>query len=148
VQLPRPRFTVRRLMILVAVVALILGGVIISERRRSMFTVEYRRHALTGYETALKLMIVVSGLTTSGQPLPPLPEVARRAGLDAVMNDAGWKTQKSIPPMNIDQAETIRTGRLGHLLRVVEYHRQLRRKYQQAAKYPWLPVATDPPEPK
>ena|ERR1700722_2903757 len=82
-KLPKPRFTVRWLMVAVAIVALILGGVIISERRRSMFTLEYRRHALAGYEAALKSMIVVSGLMTPGQPLPPLPELARKAGLDA-----------------------------------------------------------------
>ncbi len=29
-----------------------------------------------------------------------------------------------------------------------EYHKFLRLKYERAARYPWLPVAPDPPEPK
>jgi hypothetical protein len=28
------------------------------------------------------------------------------------------------------------------------WHNKLRIKYQRAARYPWLPVAPDPPEPK
>jgi len=28
------------------------------------------------------------------------------------------------------------------------YFQRMRRKYERAAKYPWLPVAPDPPEPK
>jgi hypothetical protein len=28
------------------------------------------------------------------------------------------------------------------------YHLALSRKYERAARYPWLPVAPDPPEPK
>jgi hypothetical protein len=28
------------------------------------------------------------------------------------------------------------------------YHAQLRAKYEQAAVYPWLPIAPDPPEPE
>lgn len=27
-----------------------------------------------------------------------------------------------------------------------EYHRRLKRKYERAARYPWLPVEPDPPE--
>jgi hypothetical protein len=28
------------------------------------------------------------------------------------------------------------------------YHSGMRRKWEDAARYPWLPVATDPPEPE
>jgi hypothetical protein len=31
---------------------------------------------------------------------------------------------------------------------LVRYHKVLARKYLRAARYPWLPVAPDPPEPK
>jgi hypothetical protein len=30
---------------------------------------------------------------------------------------------------------------------VAEYHARLRRKYEHAARYPWLPVEADPPPP-
>jgi hypothetical protein len=29
-----------------------------------------------------------------------------------------------------------------------KYHEAMSRKYEHAARYPWLPVAPDPPEPK
>ena len=32
--------------------------------------------------------------------------------------------------------------------RLFFYHAELANKYQDAARYPWLPVAPDPPEPK
>jgi hypothetical protein len=31
---------------------------------------------------------------------------------------------------------------------LARYHVELRRKYERAARYPWLPVAPDPPEPR
>ena len=30
----------------------------------------------------------------------------------------------------------------------VEYHAELRRKYEYAARYPWLPIEPDPPKPE
>ena len=30
---------------------------------------------------------------------------------------------------------------------LADYHRNLQRKYAHAARYPWLPVAPDPPKP-
>jgi hypothetical protein len=30
----------------------------------------------------------------------------------------------------------------------VDYHARLARKYERAARYPWLPVEPDPPEPE
>ena len=31
--------------------------------------------------------------------------------------------------------------------RRADYHGAMRRKYERAARYPWLPVEPDPPEP-
>jgi hypothetical protein len=31
--------------------------------------------------------------------------------------------------------------------RWIAYHAEMARKYEHAAKYPWLPVAPDPPDP-
>jgi hypothetical protein len=33
-------------------------------------------------------------------------------------------------------------------LRVVAYYTRMARKYEYAARYPWLPVEADPPEPE
>ncbi len=32
--------------------------------------------------------------------------------------------------------------------RLFEWHQSMARKYEHAARYPWLPVAPDPPEPR
>jgi hypothetical protein len=32
--------------------------------------------------------------------------------------------------------------------RLIEWHELMARKYAHAARYPWLPVAPDPPEPR
>jgi hypothetical protein len=50
--------------------------------------------------------------------------------------------------LSINLNETMKEGGLGRLLRGEAYHRKLRMKYQKAARYPWLPVAPDPLEPK
>ena len=31
---------------------------------------------------------------------------------------------------------------------LVDYHEDMARKYERAARYPWVPVEPDPPEPK
>lgn len=49
-----------------------------------------------------------------------------------------------IPP----RIRKLSSDELGHLSKVVEHHRKLRSKYSRAARYPWLPVAPDPPLPK
>ncbi len=42
----------------------------------------------------------------------------------------------------------ISTGMSEHLARIADHHLSLVEKYSQAARYPWLPVAPDPPEPE
>jgi hypothetical protein len=44
-------------------------------------------------------------------------------------------------------AETGRSEREGAEARAA-YHARLRQKYEEAARYPWLPVDSDPPEPE
>jgi hypothetical protein len=34
------------------------------------------------------------------------------------------------------------------LVRKIFYHESLARRYERAARYPWLPVEPDPPEPE
>ena len=100
-RVPRVRFTVRRMMVAVAVVALVLGGVLraLDLARRSA---EYRRKA-TEAEKHEKRLVSYS---------KRYPERAKR--LRALSGD--WASVKE--------------------------------KYHRAARYPWLPVAPDPPEPE
>jgi hypothetical protein len=94
--LPRftPRFTVRRLMVAVAIVGIVLGVTI--ERRD-----RFRRIAVHHRAEFQKL---------------------------ASRMKAGSHEESDWLP--------------------IEWHESLARKYKRAACYPWLPVATDPPEPE
>jgi hypothetical protein len=54
------------------------------------------------------------------------------------------------PLIEIAFGECAQTGRLNdaeRYSRLLLYYRQLIAKYEWAARYPWLPVAPDPPEP-
>ncbi len=103
--LPRVRFTVRRLMVAVAIVAAVLAGLEALRMRRAEFqrvSVLHRRHLLTLGRWEL------------------LDPVAQRADEEA---QARGDPRKS-------------------------WHLHLADKYRRAARYPWLPVAPDPPEPE
>lgn len=104
--LPRLRFTVRRISVVVAVIALALGGYRWGEERRQSFAILAHNHYKI---TLLSLDLAVA--ERLGQP-PPSQEAAR-----------------------LIRAQVARS-------------RLLAEKYEHAARYPWLPVAPDPPEPK
>jgi hypothetical protein len=58
-RVPSVRFTVRRMMVAVAVVGLVSGGLIGLERRRQRFLHLYRRHARGEFENSLKALILL-----------------------------------------------------------------------------------------
>jgi hypothetical protein len=93
VRLPRVRFTVRRLMVAVAVVGITLGALAACRSRSARFREIRDRHRAA--------MIV--GFEAPGEAAP----AAR-----------------------------------------LDWHRAIERKYEYAARHPWLPVAPDPPEPE
>ena len=94
--LPRVRFTVRRMMVAVAAVALMSYGVVLWRRAS-----EYRGRA-DSY------------------------------GIRVIMVDSG------LSPDDLERKNR----------RLNEYYESMQRKYDRAARYPWLPVAPDPPEPE
>jgi hypothetical protein len=110
-RIPRLRFTVRRLMLAVAVVAALLGCADLWRRRE-----HYRRlaetHALS--EMVLRVDSVMARGDPTGGPGVRLLDLS-----DSLEEAAKW----------------------------ADYHAGLRRKYERAARYPWLPVAPDPPPP-
>ena len=91
--MPRFRFTIRRMMVAVAIVAVFQSWV---QRRSAYF-----------WERAFS----------------SFPLGVQRHGRDASRED---------------RPRTLK-GR---------YHFEMSEKYDQAASYPWLPIATDPPEPE
>jgi hypothetical protein len=91
--MPRFRFTVRRMMVAVAVVAVLLAMAVTLSHRRSRF--------------------------------------------------------ESLRDYHASRAPYVWLGPMGTLWeRQGEWHWAMKRKYERAARYPWLPVAPDPPEPK
>jgi hypothetical protein len=104
-RLPRPRFTVRRLMVAVAVVGMVLGSGVEVVRRWLLFRERAAQHA----------QLVMRGMCNN-----PM-------------------TGTTVPDFTPAEIEALRQS---------EYHRRLYLKYRDAASYPWLPVAPDPPEPE
>ncbi len=63
----------------------------------------------------------------------------------------------SAKPVSIDTPTTRASDRRdrdelqmleAHQLKLAKYHYDMARKYEHAARYPWLPVEPDPPEPR
>ena len=98
-RLPRVKFTLRCLMIAVAVAAIVLGGGLGIPRNRA------RREWLAGFH---------------------------RASTQSLMKNAEPGTSEIKDP-------AIRAK--------LRWHEAMGEKYGWAARYPWLPVGPDPPEP-
>jgi hypothetical protein len=114
--IPRVRFTVRRMMVAVAIVAAVAGAAAAS-RRWSVLASAYHVKALyLGLQADLE------------------EENARTA--DAAI----WFARASDPDRPERAAPRYR--------RRAEFYSLLRGKYERAARYPFLPVAPDPPEPE
>jgi hypothetical protein len=92
-KLPRPRFTVRRMMVAVAIAGAFLAGLALGERREH-YNLMARNHAAAG-----EYFRSIAGTSPTGF-------AARIALRD-----------------------------------------ELKRKWENAARYPWFPVTPDPPDP-
>jgi hypothetical protein len=103
-RLPRFRFTIGRLMVAVAILALALTIYVGIERRRAWL----QRLAQYHWE-----------------------KVAANSVVQADADRTIYRASASL-----------RNRQLAH------YHVNLANKYANAARYPWLPVSPDPPEPK
>ena len=105
-RLPQIRFTIRHLMVLVALVGLAVGMIVEGEKRRTRF----RNLAAEHLERGMRYFILFGG------------------------GDSEYQ-RKSM---------RLWEERYGP---IVAYHGKLREKYEWAGRFPWLPVASDPPEP-
>ena len=105
-RVPRVRFTVRRLMVAVALLSLLLG--LVARRERLLRLSTY--HAEQSHRT----MIV----------------------------------QQSNLPVAVDSAGAHQPGAYLSTTPRSEWHARMSMKYQTAARYPWLPVESGPPEPE
>ena len=125
-----PRMTTRRWMVAVAVVALAMGGVV--------------------------------GVRAVWQYVASLDHVRYHAGMEATFRwlDQVWPDEEEAmahaPELTEEGRRAVGEFRrqMGVLRRQValwhrkrEYHAAMARKYRYVARFPWLPVEPDPPEP-
>jgi hypothetical protein len=143
-----PRFRVRALLILVALAGISAGGIVLWGR-----SVEYVRRAESAdsheksCDNLAKRWFAVGpdNLNLSrGYDygiLPPHPDDSQRVA----------ELLAKLPPPSPEELKAFldsarRTGASSERRR--DYYAALRRKYCRAARYPWLPVSPDPPEPE
>ena len=100
------RFTIRHVMVLVALVGLVLGMIVEGERRRTRFRIIAAEHL----EQSMRYFVLFGGGDSEYQ----------RRSMQL------WDDMYSP---------------------IVAYHVNLHEKYEWAARFPWLPVASDPPKP-
>ena len=118
-----PRMTTRRWMVAVAVVGLIMGGIVGHERlkrRRGLLLNLARAHFL--------------------REMACHQEANLYHALE--QNLRGATGYESVYRRNY------RKRRKENAIQRTRYHRSLVSKYRRAARYPWLPVESDPPEPE
>lgn len=122
-RLPRAQFTMRRMMIAVAVLAIILGiGVIL--RRRHEYRTVARIHRSLGLKAAAS---------------------QRVASWKADRHDEMAKTSRSRQDYDDLRASAMKSRSIANWLALMErYHFELGRKYEEAVSRPWRLAPPDP----
>jgi hypothetical protein len=135
-----PRFRIRRLMIAVSLCALA-----IETYRLKRLSDDYRAKASSaGTREGAYRQIYALEITTvesaaarikDEEPLPPggPPELPKEIEAARLLLHNDYSEQ---------EADAELDGKLA------SYYQQLRLKFERASRYPWLPVAPDPPMPK
>jgi hypothetical protein len=121
-----PRFTIRTLMVAVAVVGVIVAGGVECNRL-------YRLSAL--------YQIRASGFAS-------LDDGYRQDFLDREQVLAQWVAQKPRTPEEKQRMREALEWDLPLQTEWIQYSHAMRTKYERTARYPWLPAAPDPREPK
>jgi hypothetical protein len=135
-RLPRVRFTVRRMMIAVGVMALLIAGSIQSLRWNRVSREHAKRVAvLLVQESRLRALI--------------LEDETRLAEVSMRMEELRRKGDNSSLSYQFAKTDHDMYSRfLGMARKAANQSIVLRLKHQSAIYRPWLPVAPDPPEPE
>ena len=127
----RVRFTVRRMMVLVAGVAFLLGAAL---QVQALRTRAARYSAIASQYRAKEFVARIKERNDHSRWVEPFEWKAEYE------RDPGMRRMRA-------SAEAGRGPRAENVKRV-ETYAALARKYERAARYPWLPVDPDPPEPR
>jgi hypothetical protein len=125
-RLPRVRFTMRGMLIAVASVALLMGGM-----RLLWLRSVYRKAALAH--------------ATDENLARTLQRMVKNEGKDERELEIafGIKVQPESEAVTAKRAADTRVNQ-----KTAEYHAALKQKYEKAASRPWVPIAPDPPPPE
>jgi hypothetical protein len=134
--LPRLRFTVRQLMLAVAVAALLTGGIVLARR-----SAHYRREAEFHSRAAARLRAEQRSKASTARAGREQAEMWTRRARDAGSKTAAQAVEDTAPGIAPYEAAARAAGA------TADNHDLLARKYERAARYPWLPVEPDPPQP-
>jgi hypothetical protein len=126
-----PRFTLRRMMVVVAVAGLGLGIEMTRERRVVLLAIESRHAA----DAAMYRQS--SNLYASS---------ARKQRDLASKTRQGFATERT-RAKELDQVAGLIEGEAQGYRTLADYHEAMRAKYRQAARFPFLAVEPDPPSP-
>ena len=136
--MPRFRFTVRRMMVAVAIVSILIGAEAMRRRREVLASKASSSRLRQGVNQRMveewdRLMPKVIRIVRESERL-----ASSRPGDDEAKRSLS-KTERKYQSVTREVKTYERNAR--HWQMVAE-------KYERAARYPWLPVAPDPPEPK
>ena len=145
-RLPRVRLTVRWLMVAIAITALALGGIMMGRKRG-----EYLQRARVFGMIEEEARALVEELHSEKESAEILARFERQA-IEEHRTEPDPFLRPPIPLADLhpekyeaQAKEAIRETVSAQ--RMIEYASAMRRKYERAARYPWLPVAPDPPPP-
>ena len=144
--LPRERFTVRRMMVAVAFVAVAAWGASLVP-----LSAEYRRRASLAERAELAFDVLEDSANRKAVAVGRDADAAERDGMgrpwDGLVSRA-IRLEPRDPDLADSEAkaasarDAVRYGLLRRRCTI------MKEKYDRAARYPWLPVAPDPPEPE
>jgi len=152
------RFTTRRLIVLVAIVATLLGSGILINRLVHLHSV-YRKRAIEhelAEREARGVMSTIAEMETGYKAMAEVPEPPPMDPETEARWQALMKTDPEVQKVVSSQHQQEELAReivttlkeFGELVRSeTDYHANLKRKYQAAAARPWLPVSPDGEDP-
>lgn len=132
--MPRPRFTLSRMMIAAAVVCVPLATI----GRSQYLAAEGRRHRAEASSLASRIeSLAFDEFISRPRPGYQIPTCAEPRARER----AGPEEERDV------ELAYGRGSVMHRLYRRWRYHDSLAEKYKEAAHHPWLPVSPDPPEP-
>jgi hypothetical protein len=126
-----PRFTLRRMMVVVAVAGLGLGIEMTRERRVVLLAIE-SRHAADAAMYRQSSNLYASNARKQRDLASKLRE--------------GFATERD-RAKELDQVAKLIDGEAHGYRNLADYHQAMQSKYRQAARFPFLAVEPDPPSP-